>query len=511
MSQTIVLCILDGVGIGSKSKENAVYEANTPHLDYLFENYPHSKLQASGEDVGLPHAQMGNSEVGHLNIGAGRVVHQSLSFINHAIEEGTFYTNPNLTQAMSSAKEKKKKLHLMGVLSDGGIHSHINHLKELLRMASMEELEEVYVHAFLDGRDTFIDSAAKFIKDLEEYMEEIDCGKIASISGRYYAMDRDNHFERNYETYKVMVLREGESFDNPLTYIKESYEQGIYDEFVKPAYNRNVEGQIEDEDSVIFYNFRPDRAIQLASLLTNPNYKKVFEKQPKNLNFVSMMFYDESVLGKVAFEREELKNVAGPYLASLGKKQLRIAETEKYAHVTFFMDGQVKYDGIEQPELEGCKRILVESPRVDTYDQQPEMSAYTITDKLLEELDKQYLDLVILNYANGDMVGHTGVLDKTIKAVETLDACVASVYQKLEEQNGILVITADHGNCEYMLDDNDNVSTTHTNNEVGFIITKKGLKLKNGRLSDIMPTIFELMGVEKPKEMDGKSLIIKGE
>lgn len=506
----VVLCILDGVGIGDLTNTNAVYAAKTPTLDYLIQNYPRAHIKCSGVDVGLPDHQMGNSEVGHLNIGAGRVVNQSLSLINLAVEEGEFFGNDVFIEAMTHAKKNNKALHLMGVLSDGGIHSQIDHLKELLMMASMYEVQKVCLHAFLDGRDTAVDSGIDFIKDIQEFMDELECGEIASISGRYYAMDRDNHFERNYETYKVMVLREGASFSDPVKYIEESYKKEIYDEFIIPAYNEKVHDQISDNDSVIFYNFRPDRAIQLASLLTNPNYKKVFERQPKDLHFVSMMEYDKSVIGKVAFKHDELKNVMGPYLASQGKKQLRIAETEKYAHVTFFLDGQIKYDGVNAPELEGCKRILIDSPRVDTYDMQPEMSAYAVKDALIAELDKKYLDLAVVNFANGDMVGHTGNLDAAVEALEVVDKCLKELFDKVEELGGVLVITADHGNCEVMRDGNGQKMTTHTNNDTLVIVTKRNLKLTNGRLSDIVPTVFTLMGVVQPEEMKGKSLIIGG-
>ncbi|MDH6603150.1 2,3-bisphosphoglycerate-independent phosphoglycerate mutase [Bacilli bacterium PM5-9] len=507
MKKPIVLCILDGIGNGIESDNNACFVAKTPTLDYLKATYPHSELKTGGMAVGLPDGQMGNSEVGHLNMGAGRVVYQSLTLINKAIEDKSFYQNKAFLKAINNAKENNKSLHLMGLLSDGGVHSHIDHLKALLSLAKENNLTNVYVHAFLDGRDTLRDTGKLFVKEILDYMSEINCGKLASISGRYYAMDRDCRFERNYKTYQSLVLNEGLSFDNALDYIQKSYDDDVYDEFILPAYNSEVNASIKNEDSVIFFNFRPDRAIQLASILTNPNYQKVFEKQPKDLCFVSMMKYDKSVLGLIAFEHPELKNVLGVYLADNDFKQLRIAETEKYAHVTFFFDGQVKYDGINNPELKGCKRILIDSPKVATYDLKPEMSAYEINKALLEELDKNYLDVVVLNFANGDMVGHTGNIAAAIKAVETVDSCLSEIYQKVSDLGGVLLITADHGNCEEMLDEDNNILTAHSLNDVSFIMTKNNVELNDGKLCDIAPTILDLLEIKKPVEMTGKSLI----
>ena len=508
MNKPIVLCILDGVGIGVENKNNACFLAKTPCLDKLLKDYPHSQIECSGLAVGLPEGQMGNSEVGHLNMGAGRVVYQSLTLINKDLDDQSFYQNKAFLKAIENAKKNDSALHLMGLLSDGGVHSHIDHLKALLSLAKQNNLEKVYVHIFLDGRDTLRDSGLEYTKEIIAYMEEIACGKIASISGRYYAMDRDSRFERNYQAYQVLVLKEGLSFSDPLDYIKKSYAEEVYDEFVLPAYNSEVEAFIEDNDSVIFYNFRPDRAIQIASLLTNPDYKEVFAKQPQNLCFVSMMKYDKSVLGLIAFEHQKLDNVLGVYLANEKLKQLRIAETEKYAHVTFFFDGQVKYDGINNDELAGCKRILIASPKVATYDLKPEMSAYEIKDALLKELDEKYLDVVILNFANGDMVGHTGNIQAAIKGVEAVDECLEEIYGKVvNELNGILLVTADHGNCEEMVDGEGNVLTAHSLNKVNFIATTKNKELDNGSLCDIAPTIIDLLGIEKPVEMTGKSLI----
>lgn len=509
MKGPTVLCILDGIGIGEENKNNAYFLAKTPTLDYLKNRYPWSRLKCSGLDVGLPQGQMGNSEVGHLNIGAGRVVYQSLTLINKSIEDESFYKNKVLLDALKNAKENKKSLHLMGLLSDGGVHSHINHLKALINMAKEYGLEQVYIHAFMDGRDTLQQNGLIYLKDIIEYTKKIGCGKVVSISGRYYAMDRDKRFERNELVYNAMVLNKGVSFSDPIKYLENSYKEKIYDEFVIPAYSIDDNVKIEDNDSVIFFNFRPDRAIQLSALLTNSEYEKVFEKQPKFLKFVCMMKYDQTVKGTIAFNHESLDNVLGVYLANNNFSQLRIAETEKYAHVTFFFDGQIKYDGINNPELKGCKRILINSPKVATYDLKPEMSANEVKDALLDELDKEPLDVIILNFANCDMVGHTGNIEAAIKAVETVDACLKEIYDKVVSMDGVMLITSDHGNCEQMQDKDGKVLTAHTTNDVECIVTKEGIKLNNGKLSDIAVTILDLMNIEKPEEMTGVSLIIK--
>lgn len=511
MKKPIVLCILDGVGIGKETKNNAVYQANTPTLDYLKETYSSSCLKCGGVAVGLPEGQMGNSEVGHLNIGAGRIVYQSLSMINQAIEDGSFEQNDAFLKAIKNANEKNVSLHLMGLLSDGGVHSHINHLKVLLKMAKDHNVKNVFVHAFMDGRDTLRNSGLSYMKDILAYMDELKIGKIATISGRYYAMDRDQRFERNELTYSCMVTPGTCEFEDPICYIEESYQNEVYDEFIKPASSKDYDGTIKDQDSVIFFNYRPDRAIQMASLLACNHYSVQMEPKPKNILFVSMMEYNKEVEGLVAFEHEKLNNVLGPYLSNKGYQQLRIAETEKYAHVTFFFDGQVKYDGVDAPELANCKRILINSPKVATYDLEPKMSAEAITDSLIAELDKDYLDVVILNYANGDMVGHTGKIDAAIEAIECVDACVARLYQKIKELDGVLIVTADHGNSEEMLSEEGHVLTAHTINDVMFLITKKDVEVMDGKLSDIAPSILDLLNVEKPIEMSGSSLIKKGE
>ncbi len=511
MKKPIVLCILDGVGIGKETENNAVFQAKTPTLDYLSANYPHSRLKCGGLVVRLPEGQMGNSEVGHLNIGAGRVVYQSLTMIDKAIAEGVFEHNEAFLKAIKNANDNNVSLHLMGLLSDGGVHSHINHLKVLLKMAKDHHVKNVFVHAFMDGRDTLCDSGINYMKDILAYMNELGVGQIATISGRYYAMDRDQRFDRNELAYSCMVTPGACEFDDPIAYIKESYEEDIYDEFIKPASSKNIDGTIKDQDSVIFFNFRPDRAIQMASLLACNHYSVQMEPKPKNILFVSMMEYNKDVDGLIAFEHAKLKNVLGPYLSEKGYHQLRIAETEKYAHVTFFLDGQIKYDGVDKPELKNCTRILVNSPKVATYDLQPEMSAAEITDRLIEELDKDYLDVVILNYANGDMVGHTGIIPAAIKAVECVDTCLSRVYQKVKEIDGVLIVSADHGNSEEMVNRDGHVLTSHTLNDVMFLVSKKDVEVMDGKLSDIAPTILDLLEVEKPIEMSGNSLIKKGE
>jgi 2,3-bisphosphoglycerate-independent phosphoglycerate mutase len=507
MKKPVVLCILDGVGIGKKNNTNALFLANTPTIDYLLKNYPNSRLKCSGEAVGLPDGQMGNSEVGHLNMGAGRIVYQSLTLLNKAIKDHDFDQNEAFLKAFNHSKENNSNLHMMGLLSDGGVHSHIDHLKKLIMMAQLNQVPEVYLHLFLDGRDVFPTSGINYLKDLLSFMNKLNYGKIASLSGRYYAMDRDKRFERNFEAYQAMVLTKGTSFNDPVEYLNNSYENGITDEFIVPAYNEKLKIGIKDNDALISINFRPDRMIQLGSLLTNPHYIEIFPKQPNNLYFVSMMKYDRSVIGDVAFEHQELINVLGVYLADHGFSQLRIAETEKYAHVTFFFDGQVKYDGINEPELKNCKRILIDSPKVATYDLKPQMSAYEITNTLLAELDQDSYDVVILNFANGDMVGHTGKIKATIKALESVDHCLKEIYDKVKEKNGVLLVSADHGNSEAMLDEHKQVITAHSTNDVFLIVTDHNIKVNDGKLGDLAPSILDLLNIKKPTEMSGISLI----
>ncbi len=498
----IVLCILDGYGLSNTLEGNAVRLANTPNLDDLMCMYPTTTIKACGEAVGLPEGQMGNSEVGHMNIGAGRIVYQSLTLINKAVKDGEFFKNEKFLHAIEHAKKNNSKFHIMGLLSNGGVHSSNEHIYALLQLAKEQGLTEVYVHAFLDGRDVAPDSAKSFVEELLVKMEEIGVGKIASVSGRYYAMDRDKRFERLDLAYQAMVNHKGESFSDPIAYIDESYKNEVFDEFVIPGYNETVDGQISDNDAVIFANFRPDRAIQMANVLTADVYDYKPENQPKNLDFVCMMKYADTVNGEIAFALPTLTNTLGDYLSSQGLTQLRIAETEKYAHVTFFLDG-----GFDK-EIEGATRVLVNSPKVATYDLQPEMSAYEVKDKLIAELDKDIHDVVIVNFANCDMVGHTGVIPAAIKAVSAVDECVGEVYEKVAELGGTMLITADHGNSEKLLDEEGNPFTAHTTNDVPLIVTNSHLELKEGgKLGDLAPTIITLLGLKVPEEMTGDVLV----
>lgn len=498
----IVLCIMDGYGLTERIDGNAVKLANTPNIDDLMTLYPTTTITASGNAVGLPEGQMGNSEVGHLNIGAGRIVYQSLTLINKAVEDGTFYKNEKLLKAVKNAKDNNTKLHIWGLLSNGGVHSSNEHIYALLKLAKDEGLSKVYVHAFLDGRDVAPDSGASFVQELCDKMKEIGIGEVASVSGRYYAMDRDKRFERVELAYDAIVNQTGESFECPVQYVKDSYGKDVYDEFVIPGHNKQVDGKIEDNDSVIFANFRPDRAIQLATVITNDVYDFKPAIKPKNLTFVCMMKYADTVNGEIAFALPKLTNTLGEYLSAKGLKQLRIAETEKYAHVTFFFDG-----GIDK-EIDGATRALINSPKVATYDLQPEMSAYEVKDRLIEELNKDIHDVVIVNLANCDMVGHTGIIPAAIKAVSVVDECVGEIYQAVIELGGTMLITADHGNSEMLLDENNNPFTAHTTNVVPLIVTNTHLELKEGgKLGDLAPTILQLLGLEIPKEMDGESLL----
>ena len=497
----IVLCIMDGVGIRNKEYGNAVKMANKPNLDYLIDNFPHSKLEASGELVGLPSGQMGNSEVGHTNIGAGRIVYQPLQLITNQIKNGEFFQNKNLFETIKHVKDNHSKLHICGLLSDGGIHSHINHLFGLIDLCKEEGISNVYYHVFLDGRDTLPNVALKYLDQLNEKIKESNVGKVASISGRYYAMDRDNRWDRVEKAYDVMVTGKGEECNSYKDVIEKNYKEGILDEFIVPTIiDKN--GMINDNDGLIAFNFRPDRLREIFKAITNPDFNDFEHKNLKNIKLTTMMPVSDEVICNNAFELQKLDNTLGEYLSKNHKTQLRIAETEKYAHVTYFFDGGVEKD------LDGCKRILVNSPKVATYDLKPEMSAYEVTDKLIKELDN-HLDVVILNFANGDMVGHTGNLDAAIKAIETVDDCVGKIYKKLEEIGGILIVTADHGNSEVMIDDNGNIITSHTTNKVPFIITDKNIKLEDGKLADIAPTILYILGLDIPEEMTGNILITK--
>ena len=501
----VMLMILDGWGVAPASDVNAATLAQTPNLDRYFAEFPHTTLEASGMEVGLPEGQIGNSEVGHLNIGAGRIIYQSLTRITKAIKDGDFFDNEVLCACMDKTKNAGKALHLMGLLSDGGVHSNINHLIALLKMAKARGLEKVYVHAFLDGRDVPPKSAVGFIKQLQEAIAGMEFGKIATVMGRYYAMDRDNRWDRIEKAYKTLVLGEGNLVADPVQGVEASYEAGVTDEFVEPMVVEGVDAKITSGDGIIFFNFRPDRARQITRALNDAEFPH-FERPASALpvNYVCMTQYDATIDAPVAYPPEEYNDTLGEVLAKEGKHQLRIAETEKYAHVTFFFNG-----GVEEPNLNE-ERILINSPKVATYDLQPEMSAYDVTEALLAELDKDKFDVVVLNYANPDMVGHTGVLPAAIKAMEAVDECVGKVVDKVLSLGGSVCITADHGNLEKMAEADGTPHTAHTTNIVPFIlVSNEEHKLHSGVLADIAPTMLELLNIEKPAVMTGSSLIEK--
>lgn len=504
MKKPVTLIIMDGYGIRNDEAGNAINMAKTPNLDLLMKEYPTSHLNASGLAVGLPDGQMGNSEVGHLNLGAGRIVYQSLTRINKAIEDGDFFTNPSYVNACENVVKNDSKLHIMGLLSDGGVHSHIDHIKAFFKLAKDQGVKEAYYHAFLDGRDTPPDSGVSYLEDLESYFAEIGYGKVASVGGRYYGMDRDKNWDRVQVHYDVLTGNSDSRRDSAVGGLKASYEEKVYDEFVLP-FNVVERGIIEDNDSVIFANFRPDRAIQIATAVSNPEASGLdYSKGPKNVTFVSTMTYSENVKGEIAFGLQKLENMYGDIISKEGKKQLRIAETEKYAHVTFFFDG-----GMDK-EIEGSERVLVNSPKVATYDLQPEMSAPTVTEKVLDEIAQDKHDTIILNFANCDMVGHTGVIPAAVKAVETVDECVGKVVDAVLDKGGVCLITADHGNAEKMLDEDGNPFTAHTTSIVPLIITDKNIEIREGGiLADVAPTLLEYLGIDQPTEMTGKSLLKK--
>ena len=503
--------ILDGFGLNDKTEGNAVAQANTPNIDKLMKECPFVNGNASGLAVGLPDGQMGNSEVGHLNMGAGRIVYQELTRITKEIEDGVFFQNPALLDAIANVKENGSDLHLYGLLSDGGVHSHNTHLYGLLELAKREGVDNVYVHCFLDGRDTSPTSGKGFIEELEAKMKEIGVGKIASICGRYYVMDRDNRWDRVESAYRALTLGEGDRFASASEAISASYAQDKTDEFVSPTVieeNGAPVATIKDNDSVIFFNFRPDRAREITRTFCTDDFTG-FDRGPrKHVTYVCFTDYDVTIPNKeIAFKKVELVNTFGQYLADHGKTQARIAETEKYAHVTFFFNG-----GVEEPNP-GEDRILVNSPKVATYDLQPQMSAPAVCDKLVEAIRSEKYDVIIINFANSDMVGHTGVLDAAIKAVETVDACVGRTVEALVEVDGQMFICADHGNAEQLIDyENGGSFTAHTINPVPFILVNydPAYTLKEGGcLADIVPTMIEMMGMEQPKEMTGKSLLMK--
>ena len=497
-----VLVIMDGFGMGNPGAGNAVSLANTPVLDRLFAENAHTTLSASGLDVGLPDGQMGNSEVGHTNIGGGRVVFQDLPRISRAIDSGEFFKNPAYNKAMDDCLQKGSSLHLYGLLSDGGVHSTVEHLWALLKMAKDKGLEKVYIHAFLDGRDVSPTSGKDFVAQCVEKCAEIGVGKIATVMGRYYAMDRDKRWERLQMAYDAMVYGEGVQNSDPVDAVARSYENGVTDEFVEPVVC-DSQGTISNNDSIIFFNYRPDRAREITRAIVDPEFDG-FPREFFPTAYVCNTEYDASMPNVlVAWPRIAVKNGLGEYLSSLGMTQLRIAETEKYAHVTFFFNGGV------ETQYPGEDRVLVASPKVATYDLQPEMSACEVCDKCVERVRSGAYDVVILNFANCDMVGHTGVLEAAVKAVETVDACVGRVVDAALEMGGIAMITADHGNAEQMVQPDGSPMTAHTTNRVPFILCGAGTELREGRLADIAPTILDVMGLACPPEMDGKTLIVR--
>ena len=497
------LIIMDGFGLSDEVKGNAVRGANTPVLDRLNGEYAHTQLSASGLDVGLPAGQMGNSEVGHTNIGGGRVVFQDLPRISRAIEDGTFFENPAYNAAMDACLEKGTALHLYGLLSNGGVHSTVEHVWALLKMAGIKGLKRVYLHCFLDGRDVSPTSGANFVAEAQKKCAELGVGKIATVMGRYYAMDRDKRWDRVEAAYDAMVYGESAHVNPlPVVAVKDAYAAGVTDEFIEPVIC-DGDGTISDNDSVIFFNYRPDRAREITRTLVDPKFDG-FTRQYFPVTFVCTTEYDATMPNvEVAYPRQAVRNGLGEYLSNLGLTQLRIAETEKYAHVTFFFNGGV------ETQFPGEDRVLVPSPKVATYDLQPEMSAYEVCDKCVERIESGAYDVIILNFANCDMVGHTGVLEAAVKAVETVDTCVGKVVDATLKMGGIAMVTADHGNAEDMKQPDGSPMTAHTTNLVPFILCGAGTELRPGRLADIAPTILDVMGLACPEEMDGKTLIVK--
>ena len=507
----VVLMILDGYGLNERHDGNAVYEAKTPVMDRLMKEYPFVKGNASGLSVGLPDGQMGNSEVGHLNMGAGRIVYQELTRITKSIEDGDFFENPEFLAAVENCKSHDSALHLYGLVSDGGVHSHITHIYGLLELAKRNGLTKVFVHCFLDGRDTPPSSGKEFVAELEGKMKELGVGRVASVMGRYYAMDRDNRWDRVKLAYDALTKGEGNRGESATDLIQESYDNGKTDEFVLPAVvteNGAPVGLIREHDSVIFFNFRPDRAREITRAFCDDSFSGFEREKRMELTYVCFTDYDETIPNKlVAFKKETISNTFGEFLAAHGKKQARIAETEKYAHVTFFFNG-----GVEEPNP-GEDRILVKSPKVPTYDMQPEMSAPQVCEKLVEAIHSGKYDVIIVNFANPDMVGHTGVEAAAVKAIEAVDACVGKTVEAILEENGVLFICADHGNAEQLIDyATGEPFTAHTTNPVPFILVNagEGYGLREGGcLADIAPTLIELMGMEQPKEMTGRSLLVR--
>ncbi len=503
MAKKALLMILDGWGIGNHTKGDVIYSTPTPYWDYLVNTYPHSQLQASGENVGLPDGQMGNSEVGHLNIGAGRVVYQDLVKINKACKDGSILKNPEIVNAFSYARDNGKAIHLMGLTSNGGVHSSLDHLFALCDIAKHYGLEKVYIHCFMDGRDTDPRSGKGFIAELEEHCAK-SAGKVASIIGRYYAMDRDKRWERVKIAYDLLVHGEGKKATDMVEAMQESYNEDITDEFIKPIVNANVDGTIKEGDAVIFFNYRNDRAKEITTVLTQHDMPEAGMTTIPNLQYYCMTPYDASFTGvHILFDKENVTNTLGEYLSSLDKKQLHIAETEKYAHVTFFFNG-----GREAP-YEGEERILVASPKVATYDLKPEMSAYEVKDKLVDAIKSQEYDFIVVNYANGDMVGHTGIYEAIEKAVKAVDECVKDTVEAAKEADYEVIIIADHGNADNAINPDGTPNTAHSLNPVPciYVTSRKDAKVENGILADVAPTILKIMGLPQPADMTGHALI----
>ena len=505
--KTTVLMILDGYGVENKAEGNAIALAKKPVMDKLTSMYPTVQGEASGLFVGLPDGQMGNSEVGHTNIGAGRIVYQMLVKISKSIKDGDFFENPALVSAMENCKKNGSALHLMGLLSPGGVHSHTEHMYGLVEMAKRNGLEKVYVHCFLDGRDVPPSSAAEYMEEAVAKIKEIGVGKIATIAGRFYAMDRDNAWDRVEKAYNALVFGEGVQETDPVEAVKNSYANGVTDEFMLPTVIEK-DGMIKANDSIVFFNFRPDRARQITRAFVDKDFAGFTRKNGFfDTTFVCMAQYDAEMPNvQVAFPPEELTMTFGEYLAKNGKTQLRLAETQKYAHVTFF------FNGGEEKQFEGEDRILVNSPKVATFDMQPEMSAYEVADNLVEAIKSEKYDVIVVNFANPDMVGHTGIMEAAVKAIEAVDECVGKAYDALMEKNGQMFICADHGNAEKLVDTDGSPFTAHTTNPVPFVLVNydEAYTLREGGcLADIVPTLIEMMGMEQPKEMTGKSLLIK--
>ena len=494
---------MDGFGLGPKYPGNAVENTPKPHLENIFKECPGCRLSASGLDVGLPEGQMGNSEVGHTHIGAGRVVFQDLPHISRDIDSGEFFKNPAYLEAMEHCREWGTALHLMGLLSDGGVHSHITHLFALVKMAKEQGLEKVYVHCFLDGRDVPPSSGKSYVEQLQAKLDELGTGRIATVMGRYYAMDRDKRWDRVQRAYDAIALGEGIFEENPAAAVQKSYDSGVTDEFMEPVVCAKG-AQVRDNDSIIFYNFRPDRAREITRCFVDEDFQDVERKKGfVPVDFVCTTEYDATMPNvTVAYPRQKLENIFGEYISKLGLTQLRIAETEKYAHVTFFFNGGV------ETVFPGEDRVLIASPKVATYDLQPEMSAYQVTEEAVKRIESGAYDVIILNFANCDMVGHTGVYEAACRAVTAVDECVGRVVEATSRMGGVSLITADHGNAERMADEDGEPFTAHTTNLVPFYIVGASVRLRDGRLADIAPTMLDLMGLEKPKEMDGETLIV---